>query len=269
MPSSAQLECTRSQLVGNARLVNLPDRRFLERMQPQARQEVRYELHTSCSGVELKITVLASGVMSVEAMLPHAFIEDGRMVVSSDAETVIWSDTGEMALIPTRLGRRHLMSDISAEMVVDAFLGAFGVHTGAAGEFDYSHWHRAMEIYAGLVAAQMSTQVQIVHHLPIMTPYLIDPGGKSPLVADATCHVYTIDEDDHAEEQIQYRSSAMKLQKRFMPEAMDLVLHLPTTVIRRQHRAMFHADPDGRSAEEHARDLTDHIDGRSDLRRMA
>lgn len=269
MPSSGQLESTRDQLVGNATLVNLPDRRFLERMQPQARQEVRYGLHTSCDGVGLRITVLASGVMSVEAALPHAFVEDGRMVVSSEPETVVWSDTGEMALIPTRLGRRHLMDDVTAEMVVDAFLGAFGVHTGAAGEFEYSHWHRAMEIYAGFVAARMEAQVQIIHHLPIMTPYLIDPGGKSPLVAEATCHVYTIDEDDHTEEQIQYRSSAMKLQKRFMPEAMDLVLHLPTTVIRRQHRAMFHADPDGRSAEDHARDLTDHIDGKHEVRRIA
>jgi hypothetical protein len=269
MPSTGQVESTRTQLINNARLVNLPDRRFLDRMLPQARQEVRYGLHTSCDGIDLRIDVLASGVMSVEAAVRHAFVEDGRMVVSAEPEQVVWSDTGETAMIPTRLGRRHLLEEVTPDRVVDAFLAAFGTHTSAAGDHDYSYWHRAMELYAGLISAQIGTPIEIIHHLPLMTPYLVDPCGKSPLIAEATCHIYSIGDDDHPEEQIQFRSPVMKIQRTFQPEAMDLVLHLPTTVIRRQHRALFEAVPDGRPLAEHVQDFTAHMSQSSELRQTA
>lgn len=269
MPSCGQDESTRKQLIENAKLINLPDRRFLERMQPQARQEVRYGLHTSCNGIDLRIDVLASGIMTLEAAFQHAFIENGRLVVSSDPESVVWSDTGETAMIPTSLGRRHLMGEVTAERVVDAFLGAFGVHTSASGDHDYSYWHDAMQMYANLIAAQTGTAIEIIHHLPLMTPYLVDPGGKSPLMAEATSHVYAIDEDEHTEEQIQYRSPVMKIQKAFQPEAMELVLHLPTTIVRRQHRAVFQGTPDGRAVAEHMSAFSAHMRQSSDLRQTA
>jgi len=261
-------DTARSQLIANAEFVNLPERRFLDRMQPQARQEVRYGLRTSCSGVDMHITVLASGIMSLEACLPHAYIEKGRLVMSSEPESVVWSDTDEIALIPTRLGRRHLRNDVTAELVIDAFLEAFGTHTSAAGEHDYSYWHDAMKLYAGVIAAETSAAVEIIHHLPLMTPYVVDAGGKSPLTAEATCHVYSLDDDD-SEEQIQYRSPVMKIQKLLQPEAMELTLHLPTTVVRRQHRAVFQACPDGRPLADHVREFSAHMKGSSDLQRRA
>lgn len=268
MPSPGKDDTTRSELIRNAEFVNLPERRFLDRMQPQARQEVRYGLRTSCSGMEMYLTVLASGIMSLEACLPHAYVEAGRLVMSGEPETVVWSDTGEIALIPTALGRRHLMDEVTPELVVDAFLGAFGTHTSAVGEHDYSYWHDAMELYAGVIAAETALPVEIIHHLPLMTPYLVDAGGKSPLTAEATSHIYSIDEDD-SEEQIQYRSPVMKIQKLLQPEAMDLALHLPTTIVRRQHRAVFQASPDGRALADHVRDFSAHMQLSSDMRRRA
>lgn len=268
MPSPGHDDTTRKQLIENAKFVNLPNRKFLERMQPIARQEVRYGLHTTCNGVDLRLNVLASGTMSLEAAIPHAYVENGRLVVSGEPETVVWSDTGEMAMIPTSLGRRHLTADVTIELVVDAFLGAFGTHTSAAGDFDYSYWHRAMELYASVIATETGNPVEIIHHLPLMTPYLVDAGGKSPLVAEATCHIYSIDDDD-SEEQIQYRSPVMKIQKLLQPEAMDLVLHLPTTIVRRQHRAVFHAAPDGRPLADHVREFSEHMAESSDMRRRA
>lgn len=268
MHSTGKDDTTRSQLIANAEFVNLPERRFLDRMQPQARQEVRYGLKTSCCGMDLHLTVLASGVMSLEASLPHAYIEAGRLVMSNEAETVTWSDTGEIALVPTRLGRRHLRDEVTIELVVDAFLGAFGTHTSAAGEHDYSYWQQAMELYAGVIATETGAAVEIIHHLPLMTPYLVDAGGKSPLTAEATCHVYSL-EDDDPEEQIQYRSPVMKIQKLLQPEAMDLVLHLPTTVVRRQHRAVFQASPDARPLADHVREFSAHMKTSSGLQRRA
>ncbi|MFZ3481754.1 hypothetical protein [Sphingomonas sp. 3-13AW] len=268
MPSSGEDASTRSQLIKNAEFINLPDRRFLERMQPQARQEVRYGLKTSCEGVDLNITILASGVMSLEACIPYAYVEAGRLVTSREPETVAWSDTGEKAMIPTGLGRRHLQGEVTAELVIDAFLGAFGTHTAAAGDYDYSHWHQAMELYANVIAAETGKQVEIIHHLPLMTPYFVDEGGKSPLTAEATCHIYSFDDDD-PEEQIQYRSPVMKIQKLLQPEAMDLVLHLPTSIVRRQHRAMFQASPDSRSLAEHVQEFTAHMRSPSESRKRA
>ena len=69
MHSPGKDDTARSQLIGNAEFVNLPERRFLDRMQPQARQEVKYGLRTSCSGIDLHLTVLASGIMSLEACM--------------------------------------------------------------------------------------------------------------------------------------------------------------------------------------------------------
>lgn len=268
MPSSGPDDTTRSQLIRNAKFVNLPDRRFLDRMQPQARQEVRYGLKTACDGIELDLTILASGVISLEACMPHAYIESGRLVTSREPESVVWSDTGEMALIPTSLGRRHLMGEVTAELVIDAFLGAFGIHTSTAGDFDYEHWHRAVELYASFIAADTGLSVEIIHHLPLMAPYLVDAGGRSPLSAESTCHVYCIDDDD-PEEQIQYRPPVMKIQKLLQPEAMELVLQLPTSILRRQHRVVFTASPDGRPVAEHMEAFKSHMSGSGDLRRRA
>lgn len=268
MQPSGPDESTRDQLIRNAKFVNLPDRRFLARMQPQARQDVRYGLHTSCHGIDLNLTILASGVISLEACTPHGYIEHGRLVTSAEPESVVWSDTGETAMIPTSLGRRHLMGEVTTELVVDAFLGAFGTHTSAAGDFDYSHWHRAVELYANVIAAETDLPVEIIHHLPLMSPYIVDAGGKSPLSAEATCHVYSIDDDD-TEEQIQYRAPVMRIQKLLQPEAMDLVLHLPTLVIRRQHRAIFEASPDGRPVSEHVEAFAAHMASSSEARRRA
>lgn len=239
------------QLYANATLSNLPENRFLPRMQSRMRQSIRYRLDTYNDHFHLELTVLGSGKMYVATNFCHGIIENGQLSLSRDMEPVRWADTGEQALLPTALGRKHLSDGITTKAVLDAFFSAFSVIKEADHQKQYPGWMQAMQTYAQYCAASSQQRIQIVYSLPVWRPAphnAPDPSTLQPWDTPAMYEVFDLSEDEpiHRPE---YLGSIRLLQEKLNPRAARLTLFMPSLLLRQQHKEIFVAEPNGVCAQ--------------------
>lgn len=263
MPESQGFDSTvRQELIANAVIIDLPDQRFIERMKPHARQTMTYRLNTSCRGLGIELSMTAAGVVSAQLSYASVLFENGQARFVDGVEQMCWFDTGEEARVQTSLGRSHVRKGVTPEIVVDAFLGIFGVHRDAGVPDGYGHWMEAMQIYADYVATTADGSIQIVHQLPLMMPATMtypEPGHAQPVVSNAATTVHDVSDLDDPVDMPEHLASVRGLQDRYSPVAMDLSLALPNLLFRKPHQEIFEAEPGSVSGNTHLKRLREHI----------